>query len=50
MTHAVSKSLTLSGTVRQDFEDDAGTISFRGVKDADLEAVRARVARAAAGN
>ena len=47
VTRAVSKALNLSGTVKQEFEDDAGTILFKGVKDADLETMRARVARAA---
>jgi hypothetical protein len=49
VTRAVSKALNLSGSVKQEYEDDAGTVSFKGVKDADLESARARVARAATG-
>jgi len=46
VTHAVSKALDLSGEVRMGYEEDAGTIRFLNVKDADMDAIRLRVARA----
>jgi hypothetical protein len=46
--HAAAEELKLSGDVRQADEEDAGAIRFDNLKDADLEAVRMRVARALA--
>jgi hypothetical protein len=46
---AVSGALDLSGEARTEWDEDAGIIAFRNVKDAQLDQVRLRVARAIAG-
>jgi hypothetical protein len=46
VTRAVAEALDLSGEIRQSFEEDAGTVRFNRVKDAQLEDLRLRVARA----
>lgn len=46
VSRAIAGALDLSGDVLQKFEEDAGAISFRQVKNADLDQLRSRVARA----
>ena len=46
VTRAASAALDLSGQFRQSGEEDAGSTSFRNIKDSQLEAVRQRVAKA----
>ncbi len=46
VSQAVFKALDLSGGIHQSYEEDAGTISFRNVKDDQMDALRLRVARA----
>ncbi len=48
--HAVASALHLVGNVRMDSEEDAGSIRFRGLKDTDIEHLRARVIQALIGN
>jgi hypothetical protein len=43
---AMGKALDLSGGVTIESEEDAGTINFRNVRDAQLDELRLRVARA----
>jgi len=49
VTHAVAGGLDLSTSVKMTWEEDAGTISFDKVRDADMDALRLRVARALIG-
>jgi hypothetical protein len=46
VAHAIAGALDLAGGVRQKFEEDAGTVSFQQVRNAELDQLRARVARA----
>ena len=46
VSRAIAGALDLSGDVLQKFEEDAGAISFRQVKNSDLDQLRSRVARA----
>jgi len=46
VTQAVGPALDLSGEVHQLSEEDAGTVRFGKVRDAELESLRLRVARA----
>jgi hypothetical protein len=49
VTHAVSETLNLETEVRMEWEEDAGTISFQKVKNADMEDLRLRVVQALLG-
>jgi hypothetical protein len=46
VTMAMDKALDLSGRVKAESEEDAGTISFRNIKDTQLEDLRLRAAQA----
>jgi hypothetical protein len=46
VSRAVAGALDLAGEIRQRFEEDAGAISFQQVKNAELDQLRSRVARA----
>ena len=46
VTVAMEKALDLSASVTATSEEDAGTIDFRGVKDAQLDELRLRAAQA----
>jgi hypothetical protein len=48
LSRAVRDALDLSGDVEERFEEDAGTMRFQNIRDADLETVRRRVAAALA--
>jgi hypothetical protein len=47
---AVSGELDLAGAYRQNQDEDAGSVSFEGVTNSQIEAVRRRVVRALAHN
>ncbi len=46
VTHAVAGALDFSGQFKQSYAEDAGTMDYRHIKDATLEDLRRRVARA----
>ena len=46
VAHAVAKSLDLSQETRRQYEEDAGSIRFDGIADAQLDQLRGRVAAA----
>jgi hypothetical protein len=48
LSRAVRDALDLSGDVEERFEEDAGTMRFQNIRDAELETVRRRVAAALA--
>ncbi len=49
VTHAIAGALDLSSDTKMTWEEDAGTVTFDKVKDADMESLRLRVARALTG-
>jgi hypothetical protein len=46
VTEAVFKGLDLSGGIRQSYDEDAGSVSLRRMKDDQMDALRLRVAKA----
>jgi hypothetical protein len=49
VTRAVAKALDFSGGIEQSYDEDAGTVSFKNVRNEQLERLRARVAAALVG-
>ena len=45
VTHAIAGAMDLSSDTKMAWEEDAGTVTFNKVKDADMESLRLRVAR-----